>query len=338
MIVQPSLSAFGGPKASATMRRAPRSPHLAIRSVRPRVPVAPRAPVRHYSSAGAHLPPRATRVPRVICKDQDRDHLWAITVLAAAAIATVASEDEDQVQPLGENVGKWRDGLPVYTRADVQAHKTKETRIWVTFKAGVYDITDFVPAHPGQEKILMAAGGSIEPFWAMYGVHNNLHIGEMLEELRIGNLDPKDQVHYPTVCVWYARLCLIRLASIIQAVVVPVVDLYMNEPERDPRLVVRSAKPFNAEMPLSAATERLTPNELFYVRNHLPVPEVDPEKCDLNVSRNLCYLVRLTHSEQICTGSGCGGQATSEVHLGGPATLSVIHHRGHHSVRWQPAQ
>ena len=58
----------------------------------------------------------------------------------------------------------------------------------------------------------------------------------------------------------------------------PVVDLYTNEPPRDPRLVVRSSKPFNAEMPLGTATEPITPNELFYVRNHLPVPEVDPEK------------------------------------------------------------
>lgn len=113
---------------------------------------------------------------------------------AAAVVAASNSDDEEKIQPLSENVGKWKDGLPVYTRAEVQKHKSKENRIWVTFKAGVYDITDFIPAHPGQDKIMMAAGGSIEPFWAMYGVHNNLHIGEMLEELRVGNLDPKDQV------------------------------------------------------------------------------------------------------------------------------------------------
>lgn len=58
----------------------------------------------------------------------------------------------------------------------------------------------------------------------------------------------------------------------------PTVDLYSSEPQRDPRLVVRSAKPFNAETPLFAYGERLTPNELFYVRNHLPVPEVDPDR------------------------------------------------------------
>jgi cytochrome b involved in lipid metabolism len=30
----------------------------------------------------------------------------------------------------------------------------------------VYDVTDFVANHPGgQEKILLAAGGAIEPYW-----------------------------------------------------------------------------------------------------------------------------------------------------------------------------
>ena len=28
-------------------------------------------------------------------------------------------------------------------------------------------LPDFIPLHPGQDKLLMAAGGSVEPFWAM---------------------------------------------------------------------------------------------------------------------------------------------------------------------------
>lgn len=125
---------------------------------------------------------------------------------AAAAVAAVGllqgSEDdgEEKIEPLGPEVGRWRDGLTTYTRAEVEKHKTKANRIWVTYKAGVYDITDFLAAHPGQDKILMAAGGSIEPFWAMYAIHNNKHIGVMLEDLRIGNLDPKDQVWSLTSC------------------------------------------------------------------------------------------------------------------------------------------
>ena len=37
--------------------------------------------------------------------------------------------------------------------------------------------------------------------------------------------------------------------------------------------LVRSIDPFSAETPLSADTTTTTPNELFYVRNHFPVPE-----------------------------------------------------------------
>ncbi len=50
-------------------------------------------------------------------------------------------------------------------------HNTPGTRIWVTYKNGVYDITDFVDKHPGQEKILLASGAALEPFWAMYSQH-----------------------------------------------------------------------------------------------------------------------------------------------------------------------
>lgn len=58
-----------------------------------------------------------------------------------------------------------------YTREEVSKHDSVEKRIWVTYKNGVYDITDFVPNHPGSTQILMAAGGSMEPFWKLYAFH-----------------------------------------------------------------------------------------------------------------------------------------------------------------------
>jgi cytochrome b involved in lipid metabolism len=48
--------------------------------------------------------------------------------------------------------------LQEYTAEDVRQHDSLENRIWVSFKHGVYDITDFIPRHPGADKILMAAG------------------------------------------------------------------------------------------------------------------------------------------------------------------------------------
>ena len=45
--------------------------------------------------------------------------------------------------------------------------------------------------------------------------------------------------------------------------------------ERPPaRLIVREKKPENLEFPFSALNRFVTPNDLFYVRNHFPAPEV----------------------------------------------------------------
>ena len=43
--------------------------------------------------------------------------------------------------------------------------------------SGVYDVTDFISQHPGGEKLLIGAGGPIEPFWALYAVHKKPYVG-----------------------------------------------------------------------------------------------------------------------------------------------------------------
>ena len=97
------------------------------------------------------------------------------------------------VVPAGQPV----DGLPVYTMVDVGQHATMDDRIWVTYGHGVYDITDFVEQHPGGDKILMAAGGSLEPFWLLYGVHKNPTVFALLEKWRIGMylITPEEQYY-----------------------------------------------------------------------------------------------------------------------------------------------
>jgi sulfite oxidase len=64
-------------------------------------------------------------------------------------------------------------------------------------------------------------------------------------------------------------------------------DPYKNEPSRHPALLVRSSKPFNGETPpelLTAAV--ITPVDMFYVRHHLPVPEVPADTYNLKVSHH----------------------------------------------------
>lgn len=67
-------------------------------------------------------------------------------------------------------------GLPTYTAGEIASHDSLEKRIWVCYKSGVYDITDFISKHPGGDKILMAAGGSLEPFWELFAVHKTAQV------------------------------------------------------------------------------------------------------------------------------------------------------------------
>ncbi|XP_064617297.1 sulfite oxidase-like [Liolophura sinensis] len=126
-----------------------------------------------------------------------------------------------------------------------------EKKIWVTYKNGVYDITDYVPKHPGGSKILLGAGGSIEPFWKMYAAHENPAMYALLEKFRIGNIVETSKP-------------------------VDMKDPFRNDPVRHPALRPNSVKPFNAEPPGPLLVDNfITPNELFFVRNHLPVPKID---------------------------------------------------------------
>lgn len=61
-------------------------------------------------------------------------------------------------------------------------------------------------------------------------------------------------------------------------------DPYSTDPPRHPALVVRKDKPFNAEPPMALLAESfLTPEPLFYVRHHHPVPVVDPRTYRLKI-------------------------------------------------------
>ena len=156
-------------------------------------------------------------------------------------------------------------GLPEFSLKDVAKHKTKETGIWVTFGDGVYDITEFLHQHPGgSDKIILAAGSSIEPYWAVFGAHNTDEVREILEELRTGNIALEDRGKKTTTK---------REGP------------YANDPERSPVLKVNTREPFNAETPPLLLTESfLTPNDIFFVRNHLPVPQVNAESYVLKIS------------------------------------------------------
>ena len=69
---------------------------------------------------------------------------------------------------------------------------------------GVYDITDFIGQHPGGAKrIMLAAGGSVDSFWAMYAQHQKKEVAQLLEGYRIGSL-VRERALYPAVLLTYA--------------------------------------------------------------------------------------------------------------------------------------
>lgn len=167
---------------------------------------------------------------------------------------------EEQEQRFHPKSGERIPGLPVFTRAEVANHTDKDRGIWVTYKEGVYDVTNFVEKHPGGDKILLGAGKAVDPFWRLYAQHLNLpYISHLMEEMRIGNLDPNELLHHPSQNLQDSNDDLYRIDASI---------------ERHPGLVFVTERPANAEVPASLLCDSfLTPSQLFFIRNHFPVPD-----------------------------------------------------------------
>ncbi|XP_066582396.1 sulfite oxidase isoform X2 [Prorops nasuta] len=195
--------------------------------------------------------------------------------------------------------GESRSDLKTYTLEEVGNHDTKEKGIWVTFRHGVYDITNFVDKHPGgSSKIMMAAGASIEPFWTIFANHNNSDIYSLLESMRIGNLSSEEA----------------KAAGETD-------DPYANEPKRHKALKINGYKPFCAETPGKLLVESFhTPEDIFYVRNHLPVPEVelDGYEIELAIEEDTKLTLNLESLKKypeytVSTTIMCGGNRRSEM-------------------------
>jgi sulfite oxidase len=200
--------------------------------------------------------------------------VWTLLISGGLFLGVVLLTTSDDViscaasapapKPNGEPAKPPRGGWPQFSAEDVSQHATAASRIWVTFRDGVYDITDFIALHPGGAgKVLLGAGSAIDPFWALYPQHDHQFVRDLLAQYRIGTL--KDY-------------------KVDKAAAVPLADPYLNEPKRLAALRVSSQKPFNAEPPIDVlASSYITPNELFFVRNHMPVPVLNANDFKLRV-------------------------------------------------------
>lgn len=177
---------------------------------------------------------------------------------------------------LEENVYK------TYTKKQISEHYNFETRIWVAYEDSVYDITDFVKIHPGGEnKIRMAAGGYLEPFWEMYSFHKEYSVKDLLEKYKIGKLDSKD---------------------IYKSSNMPDFSLLKKEniEKRSDRLKKHLSFPYCSEAPEQDLIEEFyTPIDLFFVRNHNQVPDILNEISDINKYTFKIYIPKENEEEDL---------------------------------------
>ncbi|KAH8097606.1 sulfite oxidase [Aureococcus anophagefferens] len=109
-------------------------------------------------------------------------------------------------------------------------------RLWVSYKRGVYDVTDWAAQHPGGlANLKMAAGGPVDAYWAHWSVHVQDPSAALpvLEKYRVGRLAEDEE-----------------------------------DDDDDPH------RPFEAECDVPGLSF-LTPADIFYVRNHAPAPPED---------------------------------------------------------------
>ena len=78
-------------------------------------------------------------------------------------LSTVLAKEDADASATTAHVGRIRADLPEFGSEEIRRHDSLENRVWVTYKDGVYDITDFIGAgnHPGGNKIYMAAGNNL---------------------------------------------------------------------------------------------------------------------------------------------------------------------------------
>ena len=132
--------------------------------------------------------------------------------------------------------------------------------IWVTYRDGVYDVTEFADIHPGGARFIkQAAGGPVDAWWAYWAYHHlSGKVGKFLEQYRIGRLSD-----------WSGDPSTVSTGSAIKTGKIDAEDedFYADEPERPVEQLMFFNQPCNSETRPSAMKRHyLTPNEHFYVR------------------------------------------------------------------------
>jgi cytochrome b involved in lipid metabolism len=70
------------------------------------------------------------------------------------------------------------------TQDSVATHDSPPKRVWVTHEGKVFDITNYLPDHPGGDVIIDAAGQDIAPFWETY--YHSDDARQLLATMQVG--------------------------------------------------------------------------------------------------------------------------------------------------------
>lgn len=174
---------------------------------------------------------------------------------------TSVSSPQEEEHFVEESTARDLHDLPIFTSEQVAENNGDDGKpIWMSYGGVVYDVTDFIHNHPGgSERILLASGGAIEPYWHLYRQHFATDLPmRLMEDLVVGRLDEKDQEAIDE-----------QMAKLVDENE----DPYVHEPKRSDVLIVHGDQPMNAEVPAEILTASyLTPQDMFYIRHHHPVP------------------------------------------------------------------
>ncbi|RFU25641.1 hypothetical protein B7463_g10692, partial [Scytalidium lignicola] len=234
------------------------------------------------------------------------------TILVGSQLDSTASKNESST-PVS-NVESSPPGTRRIRLSEVKQHGADSPEPWVARGTSVYDITHWVSAHPGGEVILRAAGGSIDPYWKIFSIHNKQDVYDILEQFKIGEIDLLDLVD----------------GRVPQEAIE---DPFENDPLRDPRLRTLTAKPCNAETPSTGLAPFLTSNNFFYVRNHMWVPDVPESEHRLTIElpdgEEKCYtmeeLKKRFHMHKITATLQCSGNRRNDM---------TVHARPTNGLQW----
>jgi len=169
----------------------------------------PRQSIRNF-----RLPQLSSYSPRDGRNDnrEGRFGPFALACIATAALSTgflIETRDAQAEAPASPRTIRL---------AEVRKHGANAQQRWVVKGTKVYDITDWIPNHPGGEVILRAVGGVIDTYWDIFTIHKKQDVSDILEQYYIGDLDPQDLVN----------------GEVPQD---HVEDPFKNDPERDKALI-----------------------------------------------------------------------------------------------------